>query len=111
MSKLNWEERSKLAWAALSLDDFVQSRTTPESLPIILDKLQENYSDGQVFMILYNDTPTSVTAVLKTVSSELLPKIAFLFGATASNETLEIKLAGSDLILAAKTIEGKIESL
>ncbi|MCX6761718.1 MAG: DHH family phosphoesterase [Candidatus Moranbacteria bacterium] len=111
MSKLSWEEKSKLAWAALSLDDFVQSRTTPESLPVILDKLQENYSDGQIFMILYNDTPSSSLAVIKTVNNELLQKIALLFGATASNETLEIKLAGSDLILAAKTIQGKIESL
>jgi len=111
MSKLNWEEKSKLVWANLSLDDFVQSRTTPESLPVILEKLQENYSDGQIFMILFNDTPSSTLAVLKTVNNELLQKIALLFGAVASNDTLEIKINGSDLLLAAKTIQGKIESL
>ncbi|MFA5961381.1 MAG: DHH family phosphoesterase [Parcubacteria group bacterium] len=110
MSKLNWEEKSKLAWAALSLDDFVQSRTTPESLSVILEKLQENYNDGQIFMILYNDTPNSSSAVIKTISPELLQKMALLFGTASQNETLDIKLAGSDLILAAKTIQGKIEN-
>lgn len=111
MSKINWEEKSKLIWADLSLEDFVQSRTTPESLPIILEKLQENYSDGQVFIILYNDLPTSSLAILKTANPELLQKIALLFGTNIINETLEIKIAGSDLILAARTIQLKIESL
>jgi nanoRNase/pAp phosphatase (c-di-AMP/oligoRNAs hydrolase) len=111
MSKLNWEEKSKLVWANLSLDDFVQSRTTPESLPVILEKLEENYSDGQIFMLLYNDTPTSSLAVIKTTSAELLQKIALLFGVVASNDILEIKINGSDLVLVAKTIQGKIESL
>ncbi len=111
MSKLSWEEKSKLVWANLSLEDFVQSRTTPENLPVILEKLQENYSDGQTFMILYNDTPGSTLAVLKTANNELLQKIALLFGAVSSNDTLEIKINSSDLILAAKTIQGKIESL
>jgi nanoRNase/pAp phosphatase (c-di-AMP/oligoRNAs hydrolase) len=111
MSKLNWEEKSKLVWANLSLEDFVQSRTTPESLPIILEKLQENYSDGQVFMILHNNTPNSALAVIKTVNIDLLQKIALLFGATVNNDTLEIKTNGSDLVLIAKTIQTKIESM
>jgi nanoRNase/pAp phosphatase (c-di-AMP/oligoRNAs hydrolase) len=111
MSKLNWEEKSKLVWANLSLDDFVQSRTTPESLPVILEKLEENYSDGQIFMLLYNDTPTSSLAVIKTTNTELLQKIALLFGVVASNDILEIKINGSDLVLVAKTIQGKIESI
>ncbi|MFZ2881503.1 MAG: DHH family phosphoesterase, partial [Candidatus Moraniibacteriota bacterium] len=44
MSKLNWEEKHKLAWTTLSIEDFVQSRSTSENLPIILEKLQENYT-------------------------------------------------------------------
>ncbi len=110
MSKLNWEEKSKLVWAALNLEDFVQSRTTPESLPIILEKLQENYIDGQIFITLYNDTPNSTLAVLKTVNNELLQKFALLFGATINNDTLEIKISNSDLILSAKNIQARIES-
>lgn len=109
MSKLNWEEKAKLVWANLSLEDFVQSRTTPESLPIILEKLQENYSDGQLFMIIYNDTPSSCLAILKAINSELLKKISLAFGVNINNEILKIKLAGSDLILAAKTIQAKVE--
>lgn len=110
MSKLHWEEKAKLAWANLSLEDFVQSRTTPENLPIILEKLQESYSDGQIFMTLYNDTPNSSLAIIKTVNTELLQKISLLFGTTVHDEILETRINESDLVLAAKTIQAKIEN-
>jgi nanoRNase/pAp phosphatase (c-di-AMP/oligoRNAs hydrolase) len=110
MSKLNWEEKTKLAWASLSLDDFVQSRTSPESLPIILEKLQENYSDGQIFMIIYSNAPNSSIAIIKAATNELLRKISLLFGQPIINEALEIKSTESDLMLTARIIRDKIES-
>ena len=111
MSKLNWEEKIKLAWADLKLEDFVQSRTTPENLTIILEKLQENYSEGQFFAIIYNDTPNSSLAVIKATNIELLKKIALIFKTTTHNELLEIKFADKDLILVAENIRAKIENV
>lgn len=110
MSKLSWEEKTKLVWANLTLEDFVQSRNTPENLPIILEKLQENYSDGQIFMLIYNDTPNTALALIRISEVELLRKLATLFGVTANNEFLKIKLPESDLILTAKIIRDKIET-
>jgi nanoRNase/pAp phosphatase (c-di-AMP/oligoRNAs hydrolase) len=109
LSKLNWEEKSKLVWANLTLEDFVQSRNTPESLPIILEKLQENYSDGQIFMLIYNDTPNTALAIIRISESELLRKLATIFDVTANDEFLKIKLQESDLFLATKIIQNKLE--
>jgi len=111
MSKLNWEEKTKLAWANLTLEDFVQSRNTPESLPIILEKLQENYSDGQIFMLLYNDTPVTTLAFIRISDIELLRKLATLFNVPTHAEFLKIKLPESDLSLVAKIIQDKIENI
>jgi len=111
MSKLNWDEKNHLAWASLSLEDFVQSRTTPENLPIILEKLQENYTDGQIFSIFYNDTPASSRASLKTTNAEVLRKITLAFGVTANYDLAEISVNQSDLDLASRATLEKIEKI
>ncbi len=109
MSKLSWEEKNKLVWAGLLLEDFVQSRTSPESLPIILEKLQENYSEGDIFMILYNDTPSTSLAVIQTKNAQTLQKLALIFEAKINKNQLEINCSESNLSLAAKAIQERIE--
>ena len=111
MSKLNWDEKNQLVWTSLSLEDFVQSRTTPENLPIILEKLQENYTDGQIFIIFHNDTPNSTKALLKTTGAETLRKIALAFDAMIKYDLLEITLNQSDLEMAARATLEKIEAI
>ncbi|MFZ2193511.1 MAG: DHH family phosphoesterase [Candidatus Moraniibacteriota bacterium] len=111
MSKLNWEEKHKLAWTTLSIEDFVQSRSTSENLPIILEKLQENYTDGQIFMIIYNDKPESSVAIIKTTSLEISQKIALNFGALHKQDLLEIKCAQGDLNLATRLILEKLDNI
>jgi phosphoesterase RecJ-like protein len=111
MSKLNWDEKNHLVWVNLSLEDFVQSRTTPENLPIILEKLQENYTDGQIFSIFYNDTPGSARASLKTTSAEVLRKITSSFGVVANCDLAEIAINQSDLDLASRATLEKIEKI
>ena len=111
MSKLNWDEKNHLAWANLSLEDFVQSRTTPENLPIILEKLQENYTEGQIFSIFYKDTPASSRANLKTTNAEVLRKITSAFGVAINYDLAEISINQSDLDLASRATLEKIEKI
>lgn len=111
MSKLNWEEKTKLAWSALTLDDFVQSRTTPENLPVILEKLQENYSEGQFFMLAWNDTPTSSLVLIKCANSEALPQLSHLFGVAPEGELLRLRSNDGDPANSARAIYEKLDSL
>jgi len=109
MAKLNLDEQTKLVWTSLSVEDFVQSRSNPSDILLILEKLQENYSDGKIFMALYNDTPSSTLANIKSSNLDLLKKIAPLFNGTLKRDTLEIKLTTPNLIEAGESIAKKIK--
>ena len=110
MSKLNWEEKSKTVWSVLSLEDFVQSRTNPENLPIIMDKLQENYSEGRFFLLAFNDRLAHSTIFLKTDHPEILRKIANLYNiGNLSADFLRLELSESDPAQATKQLLIKIE--
>jgi len=109
MAKLNWDSQIKLVWSEISLDDFVQSRSNPSDLSAILEKLQESYSEGKIFILLYNDTPTSSTAYIKTSDIETAKKIYLAFGGEIKRGLLEIKFDKADLAEVGKSIAEKIK--
>ena len=111
MSKLNWDEKSKLVWTELSVEDFVQSRSTPKDLMLILEKLQENYNDGRIFMSLYNDTPGSVVALIKCNSFDITRKIHAALDGNIVREVLEIKLSTGDLNEAGGLLSKRIKEI
>jgi phosphoesterase RecJ-like protein len=111
MSKMNWDEKSKLAWTELSVEDFVQSRSTPNDIALILEKLQENYSDGQIFMSLYNDTPGSSVALLKCASLEIIKKIHSVLNGTLLQDVLEIRLSTENLNEAGDLLAKRIKEI
>ncbi len=72
MSKLKWDENLKLIWSIVSLEDFVQSRTEPSDISFILDKIQNNYEAGEVFLILYTASNRKIKGILKFTNPERL---------------------------------------
>jgi len=92
MAKINWEEEIQLVWSAISVEDLVQSRGTISDLPIVLEKIQESYSEGKFFMTIYNDTPQSSVALIKTKASKLAQKIYPFLNGNFQNGILEIKI-------------------
>ncbi|MFA7208704.1 MAG: DHH family phosphoesterase [Parcubacteria group bacterium] len=111
MSNLNLDEQTKLVWTILSVEDFVQSRSNPTDVSLILEKLQENYSDGKIFMALYNDTTASTVAKLKSPDQNLLKKINPFFNGTLKRDTLEIRLATPNLAEAGESIAKKMKEI
>jgi len=111
MSKLKWEEDLGLAWAELTLEDFVQSRSNPEQLPQVLEKLRESYNQGEMFMLLRNRTPETATAFLKIPNPEKLEKIRQAFSGEAKKDILQIEIPVSDLLQAGEIIKKKIKGL
>lgn len=92
MSKLNWEEKSGLVWANATLEDFVQSRGSASDLPIILDELQENYSDGKIFALFWGDTPEGSIALIRPASPEMLKKISATFEVKEKAGNIELRI-------------------
>jgi len=109
MAKLNWNPDSQLVWSEISLEDFIQSRSNSADLAIILEKLQESYSDGKIFMTLYNDTPTSSMALVKTADIEIAKKIYLAFGGEIKRGVLEIKFEKDNLSEVGRTVAEKIK--
>jgi len=111
MAKINWDEASKLVWSTLSVEDFVQSRSKSEDLPLIISKLEENYSEGQIFMTVYNDTPQSSVALIKFSNPETAKKIVSEFPQNFQRGILEINFKTSDIFEVGQIIAEKIKSL
>jgi len=109
MAKLKLEESAKLVWAELTIEDFVYSRTHPEDLQAILEKLKENYSEGKTFLCLFNNTPESTVALVKASSPELLKKLAEFFSGEIKQEILEIKINSGNLPETGKIVVDKIK--
>lgn len=76
LTNLRLDEELRLVSARLSLDDFVQSRTKPDVLPAILDRIKANYSSGSLFAVVYPDTKEKSQAVLKAASPEHAASLA-----------------------------------
>ncbi|NTW15366.1 MAG: hypothetical protein HGA38_03275 [Candidatus Moranbacteria bacterium] len=76
MSGLRWEEGLRLAYSVLSVDDFVQSRTRPEDLPDILDKVRANFSSGALFAATYPESPTVTAVVMRSADPMAAAAIA-----------------------------------
>jgi nanoRNase/pAp phosphatase (c-di-AMP/oligoRNAs hydrolase) len=111
MAKINSDEKAGLIWTALNVSDFVQSRTTPENIPEILEKLEENYIEGKIFMLLYNDTPTSTIADIKFTDLALMPRLAANLNGEIKKGILEIKIPESNLEIVGETLAKKIKEM
>lgn len=89
MSELKWEESLRLAYVSATLDDFVQSRSKPDDLPFILDKIRGNFSSAAFLLVLAPDSSGTSRAALKAGANQslsaLLPRIP---DATLVDDTL-----------------------
>lgn len=110
MAKLSWNDETKLIWSSLTVEDFVQSRSTPEIVPLILEKFEENYSEGKIFLILYNDTPATCVAILKTTDEKTLFQLHPFLGGIIKNNLLEVNLTTGNLEEIGKIIQEKIRA-
>lgn len=111
MAKLKWDEELRLVWSELTIEDFVQSRSTPEHITSILEKLQENYSEGRIFMTLYNATPSSIMVHIKTSNPDMAKKIHAHLGGTIQRELLELSFESDNISETSKMILQKIKEI
>lgn len=112
MAKLKWDEKAQLVWTELSVEDFVQSRANLSDVAQILEKLQDNYSEGKIFMLLYNDTPTSTVVKIKTTDPEILEKIQkHLDGSASLKNMLELKIPENNLPIVGETLSKRIKEM
>lgn len=111
MAKLNWDEKTKFSWSEISIDDFVQSRASSGDLEAVLEKMQESFSEGKIFMTLHNDTPASTIATIKTSDFDMLKKLYLNFGGELKQDILEFRIENEKMKEIGTAIAEKIKSL
>jgi len=109
MAKLKWEENIGLVWAPILLEDFVQSRSNPDDVNLILEKIKENYSTGKIFMVVYSEKSETVKAVVKCSDLEILKTLIEIFGGKVKDDNLEIIREGTDVVSVGEEIVLKIK--
>ena len=110
MARLKWDEELKLAWAQVYLEDFVQSRSTPQDIPAILEKIQDNYSAGKMFLVLYNESPALVKGVLNFSDAEFAKKLTILGEGKVKRNVYEFEIKDKSIEEAEKEILDKLKS-
>ncbi|HBP01164.1 MAG: Phosphoesterase RecJ domain protein [Candidatus Moranbacteria bacterium GW2011_GWE1_49_15] len=111
MARLRWDEGSGLVWAPVLLEDFVQSRSNPSDIPMILDKIMENYSNGKIFMVIYNESPANMKVIVRSSVPEAAKKIALIFDGKFSGDVCEFSLASGDMQQAGESVAKKLKEL
>jgi len=109
MSKLKWQEDIKLVWSTVSIEDFVQSRSEPKDVPLIMEKIQDSYESGEIFLVLYNKSPNIFEGVLKFSNPELLKKINIFEDGENTGNLYKFKIKASKANIAEEIIIKKIE--
>ncbi len=110
MSRLKWNEQLRLVWAQVFLEDFVQSRSNPGELPFILEKIKGNYSEGKIFLALYNESEDVLTGVIKCDNPADANKIASLFDGKILQDIITFKMTRGDIDEAEKEILEKLKT-
>ena len=108
MAKIKCDDGLKLVWSELTVEDFVQSRSKPDDIYQVLEKLQENYSEGRIFMVVFNDTLDSTQILIKSADPDIIKNVYALLGGQLRRGILEITLTTADLSDAANTILNKL---
>lgn len=109
MAKLNWDPENSLVWSEVTIEDFIQSRSNVGDLPSILEKIQENYSEGKIFALIHNETPSTSVVLIKTTLPEMLKKLHLTFGGEIKRDLLEFKSDKGNLREAGKEVAQKIK--
>ena len=109
MARLQWDEKLKIAWSTLSLEDFVQSRTKPEELPLVLEKVKDNFSAGKYFAILFSESLDRSIALVRNSDTESLKSIQKLLGGEIKNNYLEVFFEGKNILEAEKELMDKLK--
>ena len=111
MARLNWDDKLKLAWSLVSIEDFVQSRSNPQDLALILEKIKDNFSRGKIFAVLYSEKLDQSIAFVRNGDSESLKSLQKNLGGEIKDGNLEIILDKKNILEAEKELLSKIKSL
>ena len=111
MAQMKWDDKLKLVWASVSIEDLVQARARVEDLPQVLEKIKTNYSSAHLFLLLYSEVKGVVRGLAKAVSPETLAGFAKHFpDGEAHGDTFSFTINASDTDEAERIVIGQLNA-
>lgn len=108
MVRLNWNEEKKLCWSIISAEDFVQSHSSSKDIPYVLEQIQENFSQGRIFAVIYSENPQQTSLSMRFSNSKIARDLSALFERESQNTSLAVDFKQKDLIQVEKILLEKI---
>ncbi|MFA5777353.1 MAG: DHH family phosphoesterase [Parcubacteria group bacterium] len=108
MARLNWDENLKLVWSLVAIEDFVQSRSNPQDIPFILEKIKDNYSAGNIFMVLYNENIDIVAGMIKCASPEMAKKLSGILDGQIKQDIVIFRIEKKNILEVEKEVLEKL---
>ncbi len=108
MARLNTDENRKVVWSLISNEDFVQSRATAKDIPFILEEIQKNFSEAQVFAIFYTKENGQTEAKINFQNEKIAAEICQAYNLEPSSE-IEMSFKNVNLLEAEKDFLKKLK--
>ena len=107
LGRLQHEPSLGLLWLALGAEDFVQTQTTPEQLPDIIDEILMNAPEARMILLLYQDPHmlTHYSAHFRVFTGADARLIAKQFNPQGSAHVVSFTMPAASLLDAVKTVK------
>ncbi len=105
MGNIRTHEALRLMWAPVTLEDLVESRSKSEDLPVVLDKIRNNYAGATVFALFFKESATSMRVFIKSQQENRLEHILSVFSESRLvGDMLEGTLPATDFATAERLL-------
>ncbi|MBT3356664.1 hypothetical protein HN784_00255 [bacterium] len=110
MAHLEWDEETKMAWTLIEKSDFEESGASYEDIPYILEEIQKNFFEGQIFGIFYNEESSETAAQMYFADISKAKQIAKEYDIEATGNLIKINFDNKKLVTAEKDFMHKLEN-
>ncbi len=104
MARLHWDKDKKIIWSLVSQEDFLQSSSTEEDIPSVLEEIQKSFPQNQTCLIIFTNKKNQSIALMKMVDEKKMNKITEFYEVNTSNQLLAINFNQKNLIQAEKEL-------
>lgn len=111
MAHLNWDAETKMAWALVNMEDFKNSGASYEDIPYILEEIQKNFFEGQVFGIFYTEESGETTAQIYFADTSKAKQVAKEYAEEANENLVKINFDNQKLEVAEKDFFQRLETI
>lgn len=82
MANIKWNEKLSLIWGTVSIEDFVQARAKTTDLPLVLEKIRQNYQTAKMYMLLHQEDKQTVRVLLAGGQADITETLSGIFPGT-----------------------------